>query len=406
MADAAIKQSVFSWEGTDKKGKRVKGESRANNPSLVKAELRRQGINPLKVRKKSALLSSTKKKKILPKDIAVFTRQLATMMSAGVPLVQSFEIIGRGHENPAMQELVMTIKADVESGNNLSQSLAKHTLYFDELVCNLVNAGEQAGILETLLDKIATYKEKTEALKSKIKKAIFYPTAVIVVAFIVTAILLIFVVPQFQSLFEGFGADLPAFTQMVVSLSKWMQSNWWVVILGLGVAIYGFKEAKRRSLKFAHTLDRIVLKLPIVGDILTKAIIARYARTLSTMFAAGVPLVEAMESVAGAAGNQVYAEAILQMRDDVATGQQLQLAMSQTGLFPNMVNQMVAIGEESGSLDAMLGKVADFYEQEVDDAVDGLSSLLEPLIMAVLGILVGGLVVAMYLPIFKMGSAI
>lgn len=406
MAEATIKQNVFAWEGTDKKGKRIKGESRANNPSIVKAELRRQGINPLKVQKKSALFSATKKKKILAKDIAVFTRQLATMMSAGVPLVQSFEIIGRGHENPAMQELVMTIKADVESGNNLSQSLAKHPLFFDELVCNLVNAGEQAGILETLLDKIATYKEKTEALKSKIKKALFYPTAVIVVAFIVSAILLIFVVPQFQELFRGFGADLPAFTQMVVNLSVWMQAYWWIMLIAIAGTGYGFIEAKKRSRKFAHTLDRLILKLPIIGDILTKAIIARYARTLSTMFAAGVPLVEAMESVAGAAGNQVYAEGILQMRDDVATGQQLQLAMTQTGLFPNMVNQMVAIGEESGSLDAMLAKVADFYEQEVDDAVDGLSSLLEPLIMAVLGILVGGMVVAMYLPIFKMGSVI
>ena len=406
MAEAAIKQSVFTWEGTDKKGKRIKGESRANNPSIVKAELRRQGINPLKVQKKSALFSTARKKRIFPKDIAVFTRQLATMMSAGVPLVQSFDIIGRGHENPAMQELVMTIKADVESGNNLSQSLARHPSYFDELVCNLVQAGEQAGILETLLDKIATYKEKTEALKSKIKKALFYPTAVIVVAFIVTAILLIFVVPQFQDLFNGFGADLPAFTQMVINLSDWMQSNWWIMILSLAGGGYGFIQAKKRSPKFAHTLDRISLKLPIVGEILTKAIIARYARTLSTMFAAGVPLVEAMESVAGAAGNQVYCDGIMKMRDDVATGQQLQLAMSQTGLFPNMVNQMVAIGEESGSLDGMLGKVADFYEQEVDDAVDGLSSLLEPLIMAILGILVGGLVVAMYLPIFKMGSVI
>jgi type IV pilus assembly protein PilC len=406
MAEAAIKQNVFTWEGTDKKGKRIKGESRANNPSIVKAELRRQGINPLKVQKKSALFSATKKKKILPKDIAVFSRQLATMMSAGVPLVQSFDIIGRGHENPAMQELVMTIKADVESGNNLAQSLARHPLYFDELVCNLVNAGEQAGILETLLDKIATYKEKTEALKSKIKKAMFYPTAVMVVAFIVTAILLIFVVPQFQSLFQGFGADLPAFTQFVVDLSEWMQSYWWIMVLGIGGTVYGFIQAKKRSPKFAHTLDRLVLKLPIIGDILTKAVIARYARTLSTMFAAGVPLVEAMESVAGAAGNQVYSEGIMQMRDDVATGQQLQLAMTQTGLFPNMVNQMVAIGEESGSLDAMLSKVADFYEQEVDDAVDGLSSLLEPIIMAVLGVLVGGLIVAMYLPIFKMGSVI
>jgi type IV pilus assembly protein PilC len=406
MAEAAIKQSVFTWTGTDKKGARVKGESRASNPSMVKADLRRQGIKPVKVSKKSALFSSTKKKKILPKDIAIFTRQLATMMSAGVPLVQSFEIIGRGHENPSMQELILTIKSDVESGSTLADSLAKHPLHFDELVCNLVSAGEQAGILEGLLDKIATYKEKTEAIKAKIKKALFYPVAVIVVAFIVTAILLIFVVPQFQELFQGFGADLPAFTQMVVGLSEWMQSSWWALVLGIGGAIYGFGQAKKRSPKFAHGLDRVLLKSPIVGEIVTKAIIARYARTLSTMFAAGVPLVEAMESVAGAAGNQVYTNAIMKMRDNVATGQQLQLAMTQTQLFPNMVVQMVAIGEESGSLDAMLGKVADFYEQEVDDAVDGLSSLLEPLIMGVLGILVGGLIIAMYLPIFKMGSVV
>jgi type IV pilus assembly protein PilC len=406
MAEAAIKQSVFTWEGTDRKGKKIKGESRASNPSMVKADLRRQGISPLKVRKKSQLLSASKKKKILPKDIAVFTRQLATMMSAGVPLVQSFEIIGRGHENPSMQQLVLTIKNDVESGSTLASALAKHPLYFDELVCNLVAAGEHAGILDTLLDKIAVYKEKTEALKSKIKKALFYPAAVVVVAFVVTAILLIFVVPQFESLFKGFGADLPAFTRMVISLSEWMQAYWWAVFAGVGAGIYGFGKAKKRSPKFAHALDRLVLKIPIIGEILTKAIIARYARTLSTMFSAGVPLVEAMESVAGAAGNAVYAEAILQMRDNVATGQQLQLSMSQTGLFPNMVVQMVAIGEESGSLDTMLSKVADFFEQEVDDAVDGLSSLLEPLIMAVLGVLVGGLIVAMYLPIFKMGSAI
>jgi type IV pilus assembly protein PilC len=406
MAEAAIKQSVFAWEGTDRKGNRVKGESRANNPALIKAELRRQGISPLKVKKKSGLVAASKKKKIIPKDIAIFTRQLATMLSAGVPLVQSFEIIGRGHENPSMQQLVLAIKGDVESGNTLADSLAKHPLYFDELVCNLVRAGEHAGILETLLDKIAIYKEKTEALKSKIKKALFYPTAVIVVAFIVTAILLIFVVPQFQSLFQGFGADLPAFTLMVIHLSEWMQSNWWLALFVIGGMVYGLMEAKKRSPKFAHALDRLMLKAPIIGEILTKAVIARYARTLSTMFAAGVPLVEAMESVAGAAGNQVYAEGILQMRDNVATGQQLQLSMQQTGLFPNMVVQMVAIGEESGSLDTMLGKVADFFEQEVDDAVDALSSLLEPLIMSILGVLVGGLIVAMYLPIFKMGSAI
>ncbi|WP_297527674.1 type II secretion system F family protein [Thiohalobacter sp.] len=406
MAEKAIKQDLFTWEGTDRRGNRVKGESRAANQNMIKADLRRQGITPLKVRKKSALSSRSRKKKILPKDIAIFTRQLATMLAAGVPLVQAFEIIGKGHENPAMQELVMTIKNDVEAGSSLNSALAKHPLYFDELVCNLVEAGEAAGVLDTLLDKIATYKEKTEALKSKIKKALFYPTAVMIVAFIVTAILLIFVVPQFESVFRNFGADLPAFTRMVINLSEFMQKYWWAVFGGLGIAVYSILEGKRRSIRFNHFLDRLILKLPIVGEIMRKAAVARYARTLSTMFAAGVPLVEALESVAGATGNIVYGQAVLRMRDAVATGQQLQLAMQQTGLFPNMVVQMVAIGEESGSLDAMLAKVADFYEQEVDDAVDGLSSLLEPLIMAILGVLVGGLVVAMYLPIFKMGSVV
>ena len=406
MAEKALKLNLFAWEGTDKRGNRVKGESRGTNPTLVKAELRKQGIVPLKVKKKSALAGAGKGKAITPKDIAIFSRQLATMMSSGVPLVQAFDIIGKGHENPKMQQLVMTVKADIEGGSNLADSLRKHPLYFDDLVCNLVEAGEAAGVLDTLLDKIATYKEKTEALKSKIKKALFYPTAVIIVAFIVTAILLIFVVPQFEELFRGFGADLPAFTQMVVNLSRFMQDNWYIVFGFVGGSVYGLLQAKKRSRKFNQTLDRLILKMPIVGGIMTKAAIARYARTLSTMFAAGVPLVEALESVSGATGNIVYADAVLRMRDQVATGQQLQLAMTQTGLFPNMVVQMVAIGEESGSLDAMLGKVADFYEREVDDAVDGLSSLLEPLIMAVLGVLVGGLVVAMYLPIFKMGSAI
>ena len=406
MATATIKPSVFTWEGKDRKGNSVKGESHSTNPSMVKAELRKQGINPIKVRKKSTLFASGKSKKILPKDISIFTRQLSTMMSAGVPLVQAFEIIGRGHENPGMQELILAIKADVESGSTLADSLRKHPVHFDELVCNLVSAGEQAGILEGLLDKIATYKEKTESMKAKIKKALTYPIAVIIVAFIVTAILLIFVVPQFQSLFEGFGADLPAFTLMVVHLSGWMQANWWLALIGVAGIVYGFKQASLRSPKFRHTLDRMTLKAPIFGGIVTKAIIARYARTLSTMFAAGVPLVDAMESVAGAAGNEVYKIGILQIRDSVATGQQLQLAMTQTGLFPNMVVQMVAIGEESGSLDAMLGKVADFYEEEVDDAVDNLSSLMEPIIMSVLGILVGGLIVAMYLPIFKLGSVV
>lgn len=406
MAEKALKLDVFAWEGTDKKGNRVKGESRGINSNIIKAELRRQGVVPLKVKKKSALVTAGKGKKIIPKDIAIFTRQLATMLTSGVPLVQAFDIIGKGHENPNMQELVLGVKADVEGGSNLADALRKHPLYFDDLVCNLVEAGEAAGVLDTLLDKIATYKEKTEALKSKIKKAMFYPTAVMVVAFIVTAILLIFVVPQFEALFKGFGADLPAFTQMVVNMSRFMQDNWYFVFGGIGGAIYGLIQAKKRSRKFNQWLDHMVLKLPVVGEIITKAAIARYARTLSTMFAAGVPLVEALESVSGATGNIVYADAVLRMRDQVATGQQLQLSMTQTGLFPNMVVQMVAIGEESGSLDAMLAKVADFYEREVDDAVDGLSSLLEPLIMAILGVLVGGMVVAMYLPIFKMGQAI
>ena len=406
MVEKALKQNLFSWEGTDRRGSRIKGESRATNPALLKADLRRQGITPIKVRKKSALTSSARKKKIIPKDIAVLMRQLATMMNAGVPLVQAFDIIGKGHENPSMMQLVMWVKTDVESGSNLADALAKHPLYFDDLVCNLVEAGEAAGVLDTLLDKIATYKEKTEALKSKIKKALTYPAAVVVVAVIVTAILLIFVVPQFESLFSSFGADLPAFTQMVVGMSRFMQEWWWAV-LGLIVAsIYAGLETKKRSRAFNHFLDKTLLRIPVVGVIMHKAAIARYARTLATMFAAGVPLVEALESVAGATGNIVYTDAVLQMRDNVATGQQLQLAMSQTGLFPNMVVQMVAIGEESGALDTMLSKVADFFEAEVDDAVDNLSALLEPLIMAVLGVLVGGLVVAMYLPIFKMGAAI
>ncbi|MEZ5542479.1 MAG: type II secretion system F family protein [Pseudomonadota bacterium] len=407
MAEKALKQpDLFIWTGTDKRGVKVKGQTRGSNPSLIRADLRKQGIKPLKVRKQSTLFQKTDKKKIIPKDIAVFFRQLSTMMAAGVPLVQSFEIIGRGHDNAGMRDLILKIKADVESGTSLSESLAKHPLYFDALVVSLVNAGEQAGVLESLLDNIATYKEKTEYLKAKIKKAMFYPTAVIIVACIVTAILLIFVVPQFEELFTSFGADLPAFTRVVVNLSEFMQSYWWLIFGILAGSGVGFFQAKKRSRNFSRTLDRLILKMPIVGPIMHKAAVARYARTLSTMFAAGVPLVEALESVAGATGNVVYSDAVMMIRDSVATGQQLQFAMSQTGLFPNMVEQMVAIGEESGSLDAMLAKVADFFEQEVDDAVDALSSLLEPLIMSILGILIGGLVVAMYLPIFKMGAAI
>lgn len=399
------KPKVFVWEGSDKKGRRVKGETRAANIAFVRAELRRQGIAPLKVKKKATSLFNTKKK-ITPGDIAIFSRQLATMMEAGVPLVQSFDIVGRGHENPAMQDLLLAIKADVEGGTALAEALAKHPLYFDDLFCNLVRAGEAAGVLEILLDKIAIYKEKTESLKGKIKKALFYPAAVIIVAFVVTAIIMIFVIPQFQSLFSTFGGELPAFTKAVIAASEWMQSYWWAVVLAVIGAIYAFSYVFKRSRKFRQTIDRMLLGTPIIGIILHKASIARFSRTLATMFAAGVPLVEALESVAGATGNVIYGDAVMRMREDVATGQSLQLTMKQQNLFPHMVIQMVSIGEESGSLDHMLGKVADFFEEQVDNAVDALSSLLEPFIMVIIGTLVGGLVVAMYLPIFKMASVV
>lgn len=346
------------------------------------------------------------KGKITMGDISIFSRQLATMLAAGIPLVQSFEIVGNGHENQAMQKLILAIKADVEGGSALAEALAKHPLYFDDLFVNLVEAGEQAGALETLLDKIATYKEKTEAIKKKIKKALTYPAAVIVVAFVVTIILMIFVIPAFEDLFKGFGADLPAFTRVVIDLSQFIRSQGWILAIMIGGAIYAFMYFKKRSRPMRHFIDRMALKAPIIGPILQKASIARYARTLSTMFAAGVPLVEALESVAGATGNIVYEVGVLQMKDEVSTGQRLQQAMENTDLFPNMVIQMIAVGEESGSLDEMSAKVADFYEEDVDNAVDNLSSLLEPMIMAILGVLVGGLVVAMYLPIFKMGSVI
>lgn len=402
---AAAKQDIFLWEGRDKKGQKVKGEVGGQNVSLVKASLRRQGINPTKVRKKPKPLFGGKRR-IKAKDIAIFARQLATMMSSGVPLVQAFDIIGRGHENQGMRDLLLAIKTDVEGGSNLSDALGKHPFHFDELFVNLVQAGEHAGILDNVLDKIATYKEKTESIKAKIKKAMFYPTAVLVVAFLITAILMIFVVPEFAKLFTGFGADLPAITKFVVNLSEIFQSYWWLifgVIIGTIVAVM---QAKKRSRKFNHFLDRVLLKVPIVGMILNKAAIARFSRTLSTMFAAGVPLVEAMTSVAGAVGNVVYGEATLKMRDEVATGTQLNISMQKSNLFPNMVVQMTAIGEEAGSVDSMLGKVADFYEEEVDNAVDSLSSLLEPFIMVILGTLVGGLVVAMYMPIFQMGKVV
>jgi type IV pilus assembly protein PilC len=402
---AQAQNVTFQWEGLDKKGTRIKGETTASTEILARAELRRQGINPLKVRKKPKPLFGGKKK-ITPKDIAVFLRQMATMIEAGVPLVQAFEIVGRGHENASMQELILSMKADVESGTTFAAALGKHPKYFDDLVVNLVHAGEQSGALETLLDKIATYKEKTESLKAKIRKALFYPAAVLVVAFIVTAILLIFVVPQFQELFQGFGADLPVFTLFVIGISNFFQSYWWAMFGGLIIAVVAFRQAHLRSEAFRRRLDLLSLKIPVIGEILRKAAIARFSRTLSTMFAAGVPLVEAMDSVAGATGNALYREGTLRIRDETASGTQLQQAMRNTALFPNMVVQMVAIGEESGALDDMLDKVADFYEEEVDNAVDSLSSLMEPAIMVVLGVLVGGLVVAMYLPIFQLGAVV
>jgi type IV pilus assembly protein PilC len=406
MAETLVTSTIpFVWEGTDRKGKKVKGKSMATNEAAVRADLRRQGVVPSRIKKQSKGMFGGGGT-ITPLDIAIFSRQLATMLSAGIPLVQSFEIVGSGHENAAMQKLIMAIKGDVEGGSSLTEALAKHPLYFDDLFINLVEAGEQAGALETLLDKIATYKEKTEALKKKIKKALTYPAAVLVVAFVVTAILLIFVIPAFEDLFKGFGADLPTFTRMVIDLSVFVRLKGWYLAIMMGSGVATFFYFKKRSRAMRHWLDRMSLKMPIIGGILQKAAIARYARTLSTMFSAGVPLVEALESVAGATGNIVYEVGVLEMRDEVATGQRLQQAMENTDLFPNMVIQMIAVGEESGSLDEMSSKVADFYEEDVDNAVDNLSSLLEPMIMAILGVLVGGLVVAMYLPIFKMGSVI
>jgi type IV pilus assembly protein PilC len=399
------KEFNFAWEATDRKGAKIKGSTIGPTEASVKAQLRKQGLNPIKVAKKSSFKLGGKGK-IEAQDIAIFSRQMATMMTAGVPLVQSLEIVGRGHEKPAMGEMIMGIKANIEAGNTFAESLGKYPLQFDDLFVNLVNAGEKSGALETLLDKIATYKEKTEAIKKKVKKALTYPAAVVVVAVIVTAVLLIFVVPQFEDLFKGFGADLPAFTQMVVDLSRALKSNG-IFIGGVIVAAFvGFLEAHKRSKKLQEFMDKLMLRLPVIGDILYKSAVARFARTLATMFAAGVPLVDALDSVAGAAGNIVFYKAIMKIKDGVSTGQQLQLCMAQTGMFPPMAVQMIAIGEESGSLDAMAGKVADFYESEVDALVDALSSLLEPMIMAILGVLVGGLVVAMYLPIFKMGAVV
>jgi type IV pilus assembly protein PilC len=400
----AIRRDIpFSWEGRDKRGARIKGKSLAPDEQALRAELRRQGVAPSRIRKQRA---GRRGGKVNAGDIAVFARQLSTMLAAGIPLVQAFEIVGNGNEKPAMQKLVLDIKADVEGGTSLHEALGKHPLYFDDLFVNLVQAGEQAGALESLLDKVATYKEKTEALKKKVKKALFYPAAVLVVAVIVTVVLLIFVIPQFEALYKGFGADLPAFTQFVIGLSRFVQHDGIFLAMVFAGTAYAFFYFKKRSKAMREFLDRLILKMPVIGPILRKAAIARYARTLSTMFSAGVPLVEALESVAGATGNIVYEKAVLTMRDEVSTGQRLQRAMENTGLFPNMVNQMIAVGEESGSLDEMSAKVATFYEAEVDNAVDAMSSLLEPMIMVILGVLVGGLVIAMYLPIFKLGSVV
>lgn len=394
---------VFEWRGVDKVGKKMKGDLQAKNITLAKNELRRQGIQVKKINKKAKPLFSSAKP-IKPQDISLFSRQLATMMESGVPMVQAFEIIEGGQANPKMAKLINDVKTEIQSGSTLADSLGKHPLYFDELYCNLVAAGEKAGVLDELLDTIATYKERTEEIKGKIKKAMFYPASVLFVAVGVTILLLVKVVPAFQDMFTSFGADLPGLTLAVVAASKYMQANWYFVVGIIAAIVIGFSQAKKRSIKFAHFLDRLSLKIPIVGGILYDAAVARYARTLSTTFKAGVPLVEGLDTVAGAVGNVVFRDAVLKVKDDVSTGHQLQLAMNQTGLFPHMVVQMAAIGEESGNLDAMLGKSADYYENEVANAVDALSSLLEPIVMVLVGGLVGVMVVAMYLPIFKMAS--
>ncbi len=398
--------TMFVWEGTDKRGVVMKGEQTAKNANFLRAELRRQGLTPKLVKVKPKPLFGGAGKRVTPLDIAIFSRQIATMMKAGVPIVGALEIISSGNKNPKMQQLVNTIRSDVESGSSLSEAIGKHPVQFDELYRNLVRAGESAGVLETVLDTVATYKENLEALKGKIKKAMFYPAMVVAVALIVSAILLIFVVPMFQQVFDSFGAELPAFTQLVVGLSDFMVSWWWLILLmavGAGVA---FIMAKNRSPAFSHFLDRLTLKLPVIGQIMHNSAIARFSRTLAVTFKAGVPLVEALDTVAGATGNTVYEKAVLRVRDDVAVGYSVNMSMKQTNMFPHMVVQMVAIGEEAGALDTMLFKVAEFYEQEVNNAVDALASLLEPMIMVFLGVIVGGMVIAMYLPIFKLGAVV
>ncbi|HRH14362.1 MAG TPA: type II secretion system F family protein [Azonexus sp.] len=398
----AAKEVTYVWEGKNREGKSIRGEMRAASEAVVQTSLRRQGVMNARVKKARFKVGGS----VSEKDISLFTRQLATMMKAGVPLLQSFDIVGRGHANGAVAKLLLDIKADVETGSSLSQAFRKYPLYFDALYCNLVAAGEQAGILDTLLERLATYKEKILAIKSKIKAALFYPISVLVVAFIITAVIMIFVIPAFKDVFKSFGADLPAPTLLVIAISDFFVAYWWAIFGVIFGGFYAFFEAWKRSEKMQMAMDRLLLRLPIFGDIIRKAVIARWSRTLSTMFAAGVPLVESLDSVGGAAGNYVYKAATKQIQGEVSTGTSLTNAMTGTNLFPNMVTQMVAIGEESGALDSMLSKVADFFEQEVDDAVEAMSSLMEPIIMVVLGTLIGGMVVAMYLPIFKLGAVI
>lgn len=398
----SAKEFVFEWEGKDRNGKVVRGETRAGGENQVQATLRRQGIFVTKIKKRRMRAG----RKIKPKEIAIFTRQLATMMKAGVPLLQSFDIVARGNPNPSITKLLNDIRADVETGTSLSSAFRKYPLYFNTLYCNLVEAGEQAGILESLLDRLATYMEKTESIKGKIKSALMYPIAVIVVAFVVVAVIMIFVIPAFKEVFSNFGADLPAPTLVVIAMSEFFVKWWWLIFGGLGFGIYFFLQAWKRNEKMQMFMDRLLLKIPIFGELIEKSVVARWTRTLSTMFAAGVPLVESLDSVGGAAGNAVYKIATDKIQQEVATGTSLTAAMTNANIFPSMVLQMTAIGEESGSLDHMLGKAADFYEAEVDEMVAGLSSLMEPIIIVILGTVIGGIVVAMYLPIFKLGQVV
>ncbi|MBK6385448.1 MAG: type II secretion system F family protein [Rhodoferax sp.] len=396
------KEFVFEWEGKDRNGKQVRGETRASGENQVQSMLRRQGVTPVKIKRRRMSAGSS----IKPKDMAIFTRQLATMMKAGVPLLQAFDIVGRGNPNPRVTKLLNDIRTDVETGTSLSVAFRKYPLYFDNLYCNLVEAGEAAGILDQLLDRLAVYMEKTEAIKSKIKSALMYPISVLVVAFVVVAVIMIFVIPAFKEVFSSFGADLPAPTLVVIAISEFFVSYWWLIFGGLIGGFYFFMQAWRRNEKMQHFMDRLMLKLPIFGTLVEKSCIARWTRTLATMFAAGVPLVEALDSVGGAAGNSVFTRATVKIQQEVSTGTALTVAMTNANLFPSMVLQMCAIGEESGSIDHMLGKAADFYEAEVDDMVAGISSLMEPIIIVVLGVIIGGIVVSMYLPIFKIGQVV